>query len=148
MPEAFTVVPLSAMRRSIAARMTQVAQEVPHFRLTRHLEVDPLIELHAELSSRGQNVNLSLNVLLIKAVAAALMDVPQVNIQWADTHIHQFAAADIAVVVSVEGGPIHPHRARRRIEVDLGGFHREVRLLRERAQRRELKNERNRRRLV
>jgi pyruvate dehydrogenase E2 component (dihydrolipoamide acetyltransferase) len=138
MPEAFTVVPLSAMRRSIAARMVQVAQGVPHFRLIRQLEVDSLVELREELSSRGQNVNVSFNVLLIKAVAAALMDVPQVNIQWADAHIHQYAVADIAVVVSVDGGLFTPI-VRGAESKSIWTISREVRLLCERAQRRELK---------
>lgn len=104
MTEAYTVVKLSAMRKMIAARMTEAKQTIPHFRLGIEIEVDTLQRLRKELQAREPAAKLSLNDLLIKACAQSLMEHPAVNIQWVEGEIHQYRAADISVVMALEGG--------------------------------------------
>src|SRR6266403_2270077 len=104
MDDAYTVTALSPIRKVIAARMTEAKREIPHFRLAADIELDVLIELRKELRKRHPELSLSLNDLLIKACATALMDMPAVNIQWAETEVHQYRTADISVVTALEGG--------------------------------------------
>jgi pyruvate dehydrogenase E2 component (dihydrolipoamide acetyltransferase) len=104
MDEGFAVVPLTPIRKMIAARMTEATQTIPHFRLSADIEVDALFELRQQLRERTAEVNLSLNDLLIKACATALMDTPDVNVQWAGKEIHRYYAADISIVTAIEGG--------------------------------------------
>jgi pyruvate dehydrogenase E2 component (dihydrolipoamide acetyltransferase) len=108
MKEDYLVRPLSPMRRVIATRMIEAKRTIPHFRLTAEIEVDALLARRAELRESRPDSALSLNDLLIKACAQALMDVPEVNIQWADNELHQFASADISIVTSVAGGLATP----------------------------------------
>jgi pyruvate dehydrogenase E2 component (dihydrolipoamide acetyltransferase) len=104
MNDAYTVTALSPIRKIIAARMAEAKRTIPHFRLTIDTEVDALLELRKELREHKPDADISLNDLLIKACATALMDVPAINVQWADTVLHQYRAADISVVTAVEGG--------------------------------------------
>jgi pyruvate dehydrogenase E2 component (dihydrolipoamide acetyltransferase) len=108
MSEDYLVRPLSPMRRVIAARMSEAKRTIPHFRLTAEIEVDALLVRRTELRQLRPGSALSLNDLLIKACAQALMDVPEVNVQWADNELHQFASADISIVTAVEGGLTTP----------------------------------------
>ena len=108
MSEDYLIRPLSPLRRVIAARMSEAKRTIPHFRLTAEIEVDALLARRAELRQARPDVALSLNDLLIKACAQALMDVPEVNVQWADNELHQFASADISIVTAVEGGLATP----------------------------------------
>ena len=108
MTEDCIVIPLSPMRKTIAARMTEATQTIPHYRLAVDIEMDALMALHQELRSQRPEVPLSLNDLIIKASAAALTDVPAVNIQWVDRTIRQFRVADVSVVMAVEGGITTP----------------------------------------
>ncbi len=108
MADAFTVLTLSPIRRIIATRMAEAKRTIPHFRLSADLAVDPLLELRRILKESKPDVNLSLNDLLIKASAAALMDVPAINIQWRDNEIHQYQTADISVVIAFSGGLATP----------------------------------------
>ena len=104
-PEAddFKAIPLTQMRRAIGTRMTEAKREIPHFRLVADMEVDRLLEWRKELLASGSAPKVSVTDLLIKLCAMALMDEPDVNIQWAETEIRQFATADIALVMAVEG---------------------------------------------
>jgi pyruvate dehydrogenase E2 component (dihydrolipoamide acetyltransferase) len=104
MTEGYSVVKLSPMRKIIAARMTEAKQTIPHFRLTADIETDALMSLRKELKGSDPGARLSLNDLLIKACAAALMKRPAVNIQWVEGEIHQYRTADISVVIALEGG--------------------------------------------
>lgn len=104
MAEGYTITTLSPMRKIIAARMTEAKRTIPHFRLTVEIEVDAMMGLRKELLARNPNANVSLNDLLIKACATALMNKPAVNIQWVEGEIHQYHTADISVVIAVEGG--------------------------------------------
>jgi pyruvate dehydrogenase E2 component (dihydrolipoamide acetyltransferase) len=108
MSEEYTVRKLSPIRKIIAARMTEATQTIPHFRLTSEIELDSLISTRKALRERNPEANLSLNDLLIKACAMALMDVPAVNIQWIDGEIREFSSADISVVTALKDGLATP----------------------------------------
>jgi len=101
-----TQVPLDAMRKTIAARVTQAKQEIPHAYLRRDIQLDALLalrtELNAKLAPRG--LRLSINDFIMKACAHALQSVPAANAIWAGDHLLRFATADIAVSVAVAGG--------------------------------------------
>lgn len=103
-------VKLSNMRKVIARRLTESKQTVPHIYLTVDIRLDALLklrtELNAALESRG--VKLSVNDMLIKALAAALIEVPSCNVQYAGDTLLKFARADISVAVSIPGGLITP----------------------------------------
>jgi pyruvate dehydrogenase E2 component (dihydrolipoamide acetyltransferase) len=104
---AFHVVPLTPLRKAIAARMMH-AVSIPHFRLTAEIELDALSALRRRLRDEQPESFVSLNSLLIKACAATLTEVPAVNLQWTDTEVHQYRHADISVVTSVPGGVVTP----------------------------------------
>jgi pyruvate dehydrogenase E2 component (dihydrolipoamide acetyltransferase) len=108
MDEAYSVVALSPMRKIIAARMVEAKRTIPHFRLVTDIEVDALLELRKDLKERQPEHHLSLNDFLIKACAASLMEVPTINIQWAETGVRQYRSADISVVMAIEGGLATP----------------------------------------
>ncbi|MCH4151138.1 MAG: pyruvate dehydrogenase complex dihydrolipoamide acetyltransferase [Sphingobium sp.] len=101
---------LSNMRKTIARRLTESKQTVPHIYLTVDVRLDALLklrtELNASLASRG--VKLSVNDLLIKALAQSLMIVPECNVQFAGDQMLQFSRADISVAVSIPSGLITP----------------------------------------
>lgn len=104
MAEPYAVIALSPLRKVIAARMVEAKRTIPHFRLAADIELDALLDLRRELREQNTDAALSLNDLLIKACASALIDTPAVNIQWVDGEIHQYRAADISVVTAIEGG--------------------------------------------
>lgn len=104
MTAAYSVTPLSPLRKIIAARMVEAKRAIPHFRVGMDVEVDALMQLRRDLRNRGPESEVSLNDLLIKACAAALMAVPEVNIQLVDNEIRQYRTADISVVTALEGG--------------------------------------------
>jgi len=100
-------VKLSAMRKVIAKRLTESKQTVPHFYLTVDVEMDRLIALRKEVNA-DEGVKLSVNDFLIKALAGALMKVPEANVQFAGDTLLKFGRADISVAVAIEGGLITP----------------------------------------
>lgn len=108
MAEAYSARPLSPMRRVIAARMQEAYRSIPHFRASADIEIDRLLTLRNELRQMNPLTAPSLNDLLVKASAHALMDVPEVNMQWSERELHQFVNADIAIVVAIEGGLVTP----------------------------------------
>ena len=101
---------LSGMRKTIARRLTESKQQVPHIYLTLDVRLDALLklrgELNAALASRG--VKVSVNDMLIKALAAALIEVPACNVSFAGDTLIQYSRADISVAVSIDGGLITP----------------------------------------
>jgi pyruvate dehydrogenase E2 component (dihydrolipoamide acetyltransferase) len=103
-------VKLSGMRKTIARRLTESKQTVPHIYLTVDIRLDKLLklrgELNAGLASRG--VKLSVNDLLIKALAVSLIQVPDCNVQFAGDTLLRFSRADISVAVSIPSGLITP----------------------------------------
>jgi pyruvate dehydrogenase E2 component (dihydrolipoamide acetyltransferase) len=104
------VVKLSGMRKTIARRLTESKQQVPHIYLTVDVQLDKLLKLRGELNAglAGRNVKLSVNDLLIKALGVALIQVPECNVQFAGDQMLQFKRADISVAVSIPGGLITP----------------------------------------
>ncbi len=103
-------IPLEGMRTAIAARLTQSMQQIPHFYLTRSLPMSALMDYRASinvaLAECGEKI--SLNDLLMRAVALALMDVPEVNVSFAGDAILRHHHADIGVAVALPGGLITP----------------------------------------
>src|SRR6267142_1802237 len=101
MPEPYTAIRLSPLRKVIAARMTEAKQTIPHYRLVADLEMDELLALRAAFNAAHPDVKASVNDCLIKACAFALMKHPDVNSQLVGEEVHQYHNADISVVVSV-----------------------------------------------
>jgi pyruvate dehydrogenase E2 component (dihydrolipoamide acetyltransferase) len=101
---------LSNMRKTIARRLTESKQQVPHIYLTVDIQLDKLLKLRGELNAglEARKVKLSVNDLLIKALGVALMQVPECNVQFAGDQMLQFQRADISVAVSIPGGLITP----------------------------------------
>jgi pyruvate dehydrogenase E2 component (dihydrolipoamide acetyltransferase) len=101
---------LSSMRKVIARRLTESKQTVPHIYLTVDINLDALLKLRGELNAglEARGVKLSVNDLLIKAQAVALMEVPTCNVQFAGDQLISFKRADISVAVSIPGGLITP----------------------------------------
>ena len=106
----FTEVKLDGMRKTIAARLTEAKQTVPHFYLRRDIELDALMAFRAELNAKleGRGVKLSVNDFVIKACALALQQVPAANAVWAGDRVLQFKKSDVAVAVAIEGGLFTP----------------------------------------
>ncbi len=107
---AYTEVPLDGMRRTIAARLTEAKQTIPHFYLRREVRLDALMafreQLNKGLESRG--VKVSINDFIIKACAMALQSVPDANAVWAGDRILKLKPSDVAVAVAIEGGLFTP----------------------------------------
>ena len=103
-------VALDGMRKTIAARLTEAKQTIPHFYLRRDVQLDNLMkfrsQLNAQLEARG--VKLSVNDFIIKACALALQDVPNANAVWAGDRILKLKPSDVAVAVAIEGGLFTP----------------------------------------
>lgn len=107
--------PLSPMRRTIAARLTQSKQTIPHFYLTTTCTMNHVAALRERLNlqaPRGANGEpawkISINDFIIKAMALALQKVPRANVTWADDSILQHRTSDIGVAVAVEDGLFTP----------------------------------------
>ncbi len=99
----------SMMRKTIARRLTESKQHVPHFYLTVDVAMDRLMELRAQLNEAANgDFKLSVNDFIIKAVAKALMDVPAANASWTESHTLRHKHAHISVAVAIEGGLITP----------------------------------------
>lgn len=105
---AFRSVPLSPMRKMIAAHTAEAHQSIPHYRVAVDIETDELLRLRREINSRNSDIRISVNDLLIKACATALIERPELNIHLVDGEIRQYAEPHIAVVVAVPGGVLTP----------------------------------------
>ena len=100
----YKVIPLSPLRKIIAARMTEAKQTIPHYRISVDIEMDTLLALRKQFTIDNPNSKVSVNDVVIKACANALMECPAINSQLIDDEIHQYSQADISIVISVEGG--------------------------------------------
>ncbi len=105
-----TVEKLSNMRKTIARRLTESKQQVPHIYLTVDIRLDALLKLRGELNAslEGRGIKLSVNDMLIKALGLALIQVPKCNVSFAGTDLISYSRADISVAVSMPGGLITP----------------------------------------
>ncbi|MGC1270686.1 MAG: 2-oxo acid dehydrogenase subunit E2, partial [Croceibacterium sp.] len=101
---------LSSMRKTIARRLSESKQTVPHIYLTVDIRLDAMLKLRGELNKalEAQGVKLSVNDLLIKALAKALVAVPACNVQFAGDKLLKFTRADVSVAVSIPSGLITP----------------------------------------
>ncbi|SDN34238.1 pyruvate dehydrogenase E2 component (dihydrolipoamide acetyltransferase) [Lutimaribacter pacificus] len=101
---------LDGMRRTIAARLTEAKQTIPHFYLRRDIRLDALLKFRAELNAQldHRGVKLSVNDFIIKACALALQAVPAANAVWAGDRVLQLKPSDVAVAVAIEGGLFTP----------------------------------------
>jgi len=107
---AFEEVTLDGMRKTIAARLSEAKQTIPHFYLRRDIKLDALLKFRSQLNKQleGRGVKLSVNDFIIKAVANALQQVPEANAVWAGDRVLQMKASDVAVAVAIEGGLFTP----------------------------------------
>jgi pyruvate dehydrogenase E2 component (dihydrolipoamide acetyltransferase) len=106
---AFEAVPNSSMRKIIAKRLTESARDIPHFNVSADVELDALLALRKELNGKdGADYKISVNDLIIKAVAVALKRQPDCNVAYTEDAILKFGRVDISVAVAVEGGLITP----------------------------------------
>ncbi len=102
--------PLDGMRKTIAARLTEAKQTIPHFYLRRDIRLDALLKFRGELNKQleARGVKLSVNDFIIKACALALQQVPAANAVWAGDRVLQLKPSDVAVAVAIEGGLFTP----------------------------------------
>ncbi len=101
---------LDGMRKTIAARLSEAKQTIPHFYLRRDIKLDALLKFRSQLNKQleGRGVKLSVNDFIIKAVANALQQVPECNAVWAGDRVLQLKPSDVAVAVAIEGGLFTP----------------------------------------
>jgi pyruvate dehydrogenase E2 component (dihydrolipoamide acetyltransferase) len=141
----FEEVPLDAMRRTIATRLVEAKQTIPHFYLTADVDIGRLLALREEANAAAPKdrdgapaFKLSVNDLIIKAWAAALQRVSAANAVWAEDRILRFRHSDVAVAVALDGGLITPVIRQAELKT-LGVISAEMRDLAERARARHLK---------
>jgi pyruvate dehydrogenase E2 component (dihydrolipoamide acetyltransferase) len=103
-------VKLDGMRKTVAARLTEAKQTIPHFYLRRDIRLDALLKFRGQLNKQleARGVKLSVNDFIIKACALALQQVPDANAVWAGDRILKLKPSDVAVAVAVEGGLFTP----------------------------------------
>jgi len=114
-PAGYEEVPLDGMRKTIAARLQQAKQTIPHFYLTADIMIDALISVREEVNAAAPKdrdgkplFKLSLNDFIIRALALALQRVPAANAAWAGDRILRFKHSDVGVAVALDGGLIVP----------------------------------------
>lgn len=101
-------VEVSNMRQVIAQRLVESKQNIPHFYLTVDCYVDKLISLKNEVNSANENNKVTINDLIIKAVALSMKKFPDINSSWTDTKIVRYSNIDISIAVALEDGLITP----------------------------------------
>jgi pyruvate dehydrogenase E2 component (dihydrolipoamide acetyltransferase) len=101
---------LSNVRKTIARRLTESKQQVPHIYLTVDIQLDALLKLRGELNKglEGRDIKLSVNDFMIKALALALIEVPECNVSFAGDQLFKYQRSDISVAVSIPAGLITP----------------------------------------
>ena len=104
----YEVEPLTSMRKTIASRLSESKQSVPHFYLTMDCELDALLKVRQELNGRSDAYKISVNDFVIRAAALTLMKVPAANASWSDEGILRYRHADISVAVATPDGLITP----------------------------------------
>ncbi|MCT4576224.1 pyruvate dehydrogenase complex dihydrolipoamide acetyltransferase [Donghicola sp.] len=101
---------LDGMRKTIAGRLTEAKQTIPHFYLRRDIKLDALLKFRSQLNKQleGRGVKLSVNDFIIKASALALQAVPTANAVWAGDRVLELKPSDVAVAVAIDGGLFTP----------------------------------------
>ncbi|WP_299812927.1 pyruvate dehydrogenase complex dihydrolipoamide acetyltransferase [uncultured Roseibium sp.] len=143
----YELVQHDGMRKTIAKRLTESKQTIPHFYVTVDCELDALLALRAQLNDSASKdkddkpaYKLSVNDMIIKALALSLRDVPDANVSWTDSDMVMHKHADVGVAVSIPGGLITPI-IRRAEEKSLSVISNEMKDLGKRAKERKLKPE-------
>ncbi|QJU54114.1 dihydrolipoamide acetyltransferase family protein [Herbiconiux sp. KACC 21604] len=103
----FTEVPHTGMRRAIARRLTESKSTVPHFYLVADCRVDELLALRKSVNEASP-VKISVNDFVLKAAAAAFVEVPEANATWTDTAVRRYDSVDMSVAVAIDGGLVTP----------------------------------------
>ncbi len=110
----YELVPHDGMRKTIAKRLQESKQTIPHFYVSVDCELDALLALRAQLNASAPEKDgkpvykLSVNDMVIKAMALALRDVPEANVSWTEANMVKHKHADVGVAVSIPGGLITP----------------------------------------
>ncbi|MGZ9720827.1 pyruvate dehydrogenase complex dihydrolipoamide acetyltransferase [Rhizobium miluonense] len=114
-PGSYELVPHDGMRKTIAKRLQESKQTIPHFYVSVDCELDALLALRTQLNDSAPKskdgvpaYKLSVNDMVIKALALALRDVPDANVSWTDSNMVKHKHADVGVAVSIPGGLITP----------------------------------------
>ena len=149
-PDSYDLIPHDNMRRTIARRLVEAKSTIPHFYLTLDCELDALLALRAQLNAAAPRVitekgdapayKLSVNDMIIKAMALALRDVPSANVSWTEAGMLRHKHVDVGVAVSIPGGLITPIIRRADVKT-LSVISNEMRDLAVRARTRKLKPE-------
>jgi len=108
--DSYSEVPLDGMRKTIARRLTQAKQDIPHYYLTVDCELDELLRVRKQLNENeaSEGVKLSVNDFVVRAAALALAKVPEANASFAGNALLMHKHADIGIAVALEGGLITP----------------------------------------
>lgn len=110
----YELVKHDGMRKTIAKRLTEAKQTIPHFYVTMDCELDALLAMRKQINGAAPMLDgkpvyrVSVNDMVIKALALALRDVPDANVSWTDDHMVVHKHADVGVAVSIPGGLITP----------------------------------------
>jgi len=146
----YELIPHDNMRKTIARRLVEAKTTIPHFYLTLDCEIDALLALRSQLNAAAPTrktdkgdmpaYKLSVNDMIIKAMALALRDVPTANVSWTDSAMVQHRHSDVGVAVSIPGGLITPI-VRKAEEKSLSTISNEMKDLAKRARERKLKPE-------
>ena len=106
---AYIDLPMNNMRKTIAKRLTESKQTIPHFYLTIDCDIDKLLALRGEINALPKATQkLSVNDFIIRACSLALHEVPEANATFHDTFVRQYSTVDIAVAVAIDGGLVTP----------------------------------------
>lgn len=105
----FEDIKLNGMRKTIAKRLTEAKQTIPHFYLSMDCCLDELLNLRTKLNERpNAKVKLSVNDFVVRAVALALVDAPKANVTFHGDYLRQYVQADVCVAVAIDGGLVTP----------------------------------------
>jgi pyruvate dehydrogenase E2 component (dihydrolipoamide acetyltransferase) len=105
--KSYADIPHTPMRRAIARRLVESKTQVPHFYIDADIRVDELLALREKVNATSPR-RLSFNDFVVKAVAQALVEVPEMNVIWTDAAVRRFESIDIAVAVATDGGLLTP----------------------------------------
>jgi len=103
----YSTIPHTSMRKAIARRLTESKSTVPHFYLNADCLVDELLTLRKKINE-SSNVKISVNDMVVRAVAAAFQDVPEANVVWTPDAMIHYESVDISIAVSTDGGLLTP----------------------------------------
>lgn len=103
----YSTVPHTSMRKAIARRLTESKSTVPHFYLNADCQVDELLALRKKINESSP-VKISVNDMVVRAVAAAFMDVPEANVVWSPEAMIKYESVDVSIAVSTDGGLLTP----------------------------------------